>query len=217
MFGGRKPIKLFSHESDDGRYGERDDFMFSDDGNYLKITRITDLVPTSVSINHPSHKNKDFYYEGKMTKGNNSVALGLSPENRVIGSLPKGGVNSTSNLSSEPRIWDVFKLNAWPHFATYTYHADTGKVWNDGSGTICGHYLKVNDIIGCGLNNEKNHIFFTLNGEKLEPTFKVDPGLIWFPITGFKGDGAELELNLGKKPFAYQPTIISRGIFPPPE
>ena len=225
MFSGQQPATFTIDSPHGARYNgqnnkinNQNDFIFSDDGNYLKITRITDLIPTMVTINHPFHAIKNFYYEGEMTKGNNGIALGVSPETCLARSFKEGGL-----LEKYPQTdWDLLIENAWPHFSTYSYHADTGKVWNQGIGTMCGHYLNVNDIVGCGFDSETTHLFFTLNGKKLDRTFMVEPGSIWYPITAFKGEGAELQLNLGNKPFVfpyhlYQPSMVQTRRFPLPE
>ena len=214
MLSGRLPITLCNAGH---RLGDQKNFQLFDDGSYLKITRITDLRPTAMVLNHPFHTAQSFYYEGKMTKGNNAICLGLVPEETVVSNVLFHQHGEHSNPEISVSEWDLCICNAWPNCSSYTYHACTGKVWNQEIGTLCGPYLKVNDIIGCGYNCEQSHLYFTVNGEKLEHIFKVDKEPTWYPITGFKGEGAEFEVNLGKKPFAYQPAIISARTFPQPE
>ena len=77
--------------------------------------------------------------------------------------------------------------------------------------------MKINDVVGCGVDEKKEEIFFTVNGEKLEPKFNERLGFFrvkWFPIIGFKGEGSEVEINFGRKPFVYDPTKLSTKMFP---
>ena len=220
MFSGREPIAVCFNAIGGLRHLTGDYLsrycLFSDDGNCITITTISDLVPpTSVVINHPFSATKDFYYEGKMTNGNNSVALGLIPEEYVLPDVL--GVDENGVANRVEGGWDFGMVwHSWPAGYSYTYHGDTGKVWHEKIGKIGGCFLQLNDVVGCGYNYEKSHIFFTLNGQQLENTFHVVRGSMWYPTTAYRGDAAEFEVNLGKKAFVYQPTMIPSTIFPVP-
>lgn len=211
MFCERVPIIICNYVNQSGTYrlDYLNFFTFKDDGKSITITRITDQAPACATLNHPFFTTRDFYFEAEMTKGNNSIVLGLTPETTLK--------NLTDVNGKAIRVWDISINNCWPYDSAYSYHGDTGKVWNGKVGTICGEYLKVNDVIDCGFNNDKGHIFFTLNGEKLEQTFDIDRKSTWYPLMACRGEGAELEVNLGGYTFSYQPTMIPAKAFPKPE
>ena len=177
----------------------------------MTFTRITDQRAVTINVNLPNSDTKSTYFEAKMSMDNNSIAIGVSPKRCV-----------EYNVNADPRAdfitgWDyVFKWE-WPFHGAYSYHGDTGKVWHNKFGTLCGTPLKTGDVVGCGIDPEKQCVFFTLNGDKLCPTFDVNPLERWYPMIALKGDGSEVQINLGKKEFVYQPTKISMTHFPQPE
>ena len=174
-----------------------------------KILRTMDQESRHLALNFPIFPNNNFYYEAKMTRGNNSIALGITPD-FYVGPKIKG--------ASEVD-WDILLLSGWPYDASYTYHGDTGRIWHRRSGSLEQSVsLKVNDVVGCGLDVPKGIIFFTVNGEKLDVTFTFDKDDVWFPNLGFRGEGTEIELNFGlSKPFVYNLTKKRKAQFPPPK
>jgi hypothetical protein len=177
------------------------------------------------NVNLPIYQydTQDIYYEATMTQSNNSVAVGISPIDTIASLLRvpfhgsersaiRGGIGSGLQQN-----WTFFVLRSWPYDAAYTYHGDTGKVWHNQIGTVFDKPLKVNDVIGCGVDISRRCLFFTINGDKLEKNIDVDLKRMWFPIIALKGDGSELEVNFGRKPFVYQPSKISKSFTPTPE
>ena len=214
MFGGNPPIIRTLHglQHDIEVAGKEDDVAISNEGTHLKITRTTkdvkDTFPVSVIISHSFQEHNCFYYEAEMTKSNNSIAIGL------IDAIGNDAVENYLQIN-DPTDWNILKISRWPGFdQSYTYHGNTGKIWNDVD-KLCGSPLKVNDIVGCGLDDEE--IFFTLNGEKLEVVFEDVSNVAKYPIISMKGDGSEVEVNLGDKQFAYQPSTVSIKTLSKPE
>ena len=205
--------------------GNDEDIKFSSKSSYLKITRITDVFPISVILNYNSDcssvEQEEFYFEAKMTKGNNSIAVGLIEHQKVYEYLHEvsGYMIDHEEDEYEEPDWDALKVPLWPNSCwSYTYHGDTGKLWNGDEGKFCCRPLLVNDVVGCGIDKEQHQLFFTLNGEKIIETF--DSVLFiknMYPIIGFKGEGAEVKINVNAKSFLYQPKVISTKMFPTPE
>ena len=226
MFNGKVPVVLalkgLQHDPEDT--GKKDDIKFSDEGTHLKIKRITDILPVSVIINKCSqtstHSSKPpgFYYEAQMTTSSNSIAIGLMGEGVV-----HDYVYDISHHGPHPE-WNLLIISHWPNcHSSFAYYGSCGKVGNARYHTSTKYYqqpLKINDVVGCGIDEKKEEIFFTVNGEKLEPRFNERLGFFrvrWFPIIGFKEEGSEVEINFGGNPFVYQPKKISTKMFPKPE
>ena len=188
--------------------------------NSLTFTRISDQNTVVLNINVPSVATKFFYFEAKMTLSNNSIAVGMSPDSCVTGCLSRSTgrpVDLALPPYSRRTDWQILFQRGWPCDVSYSYHGDTGKVWHKEIGTVCGSSLRTNDVIGCGIDVKKRCIFFTLNGDKLNATFNIDPTRNWYPLIGLRGDGSEVEVNLTKSSFVYQPSRISTGKFPKPD
>jgi hypothetical protein len=220
MFDGNPPVirTLQGLQHDIELAGKEDDVEISNEGTHLKITRAAkyfkhynDAFPVSVIINNSSQEKKWFYYEAKMTKNNISVAIGLID---AVGN-PVLELFVADHQNNGPPDWNILKISRWRYrWFSYTYHGNTGKIWND-IDKLCGSPLKVNDVVGCGLDDKE--IFFTLNGEKLEVVFEDVSNVTKYPIIAFKGDGSEVEVNLGEKQFAYQPSTVSTKTLSKPE
>ena len=105
---------------------------------------------------------------------------------------------STSDFSLE-------RLPGWEP-KSWAYHGDDGKAFE---GTSSGHPYKtgfgVDDIVGCGIDFNKGHAFFTKNGQDLGIAFRdiKFPSTI-FPCIGMKKhNGVHISVNFGKTPFVF--------------
>ena len=68
-----------------------------------------------------------------------------------------------------------------------------------------GTPYRTGDVVGCALN-QKQEIFFTLNGSSLGPAFKIaDEEFLqgFYPCVGFSRIGWSVEANFGKKMFVF--------------
>ena len=203
------------------------------------------MTNTSLVMNFPSDKTKPFYYEVELMSANNSIVVGTLPKSfirdqfmialpldiiqRRIQGLIQGQHEMLDHIGSI-QIDDPWKQLIMPHnFSfertleestlkdSYTYHGNSGKAWHDSIGNICGDPLTNKDVVGCGVDLEKNCVFFTKNGEKLDFTFDLTQECEWYPMVGFNGDASRVLLNFGSKPFLHQPNKISPKSFPTPE
>jgi hypothetical protein len=61
----------------------------------------------------------------------------------------------------------MININDSNNFSSYGYHSD-GKKYTDGTkGENYGPTFSTGDTVGCGINYDKQEIFFTLNGHYL--------------------------------------------------
>ncbi|KAI9685134.1 MAG: hypothetical protein M1822_004721 [Bathelium mastoideum] len=91
-----------------------------------------------------------------------------------------------------------------PNARSWAYHGDDG-----GMGDSATRFdededrkYKPGDTIGCGVDFNKNKMWFTKNGEKLEWEFSDVRGRL-FPLLGVAAR-VDLETNFGTKPFVWQ-------------
>lgn len=106
---------------------------------------------------------------------------------------------STSDFSLE-------RLPGWEP-KSWAYHGDDGKAFE---GQSSGHAYKsgfgANDIIGCGIDFNKNHAFFTKNGQDLGVAFRdiTFPSTPVYPCIGMKKHtGVLISINFGQQPFVF--------------
>ena len=209
-------------------------FQISNRKDHIKIENTCTAKNTFV-VNYPSDETRLFYYEAQLTKSNNSIAVGTTLYDSVCDQFnvaypssiykqligEEAGNDDIRDLQGSIRIdepWkEILHTELWPVGRSYTFHGESGKVWNNLIGNICGNPLSINDIIGCGVDIDRNCIFFTYNGEKLDFTFTITQKGPWYPIIGLSGDASGVLLNFGRQPFLYQPTKVSARNFPTPE
>ena len=205
----------------------------SDD--YSKISRIPKEMPFSVINDRSSEWNKDFYYESKILKSINSVAVGLiNAEQAIVHPMVIYEIemewipNFVSISDSVLHEWKLMKVPNWPNKKNkaFSNHAETGKMVNANEKIVCDRPLQIGDVIGSGVEKIDSFLssqgFFTLNGKRLKSqdntlekdvTFVFDISIVWYPIILFidiDANGVEIELNLGQTPFPYQPFIAPR-------
>ena len=192
-------------------------------------------MPFSVIIDRSSEGNKDFYYESKILKSINSVAVGLiNAEQAIVHPMVIYEIemewipNFVSISDSVLHEWKLMKDPNWPNKKnkTFSNHAETGKMLFASEKIVCDRPSQIGDVIGCGVekidSSLSSQVFFTLNGKKLKSkdntleknvTFVFDSFIVWYPIILFidiDANGVEIELNLGQTPFPYQPFIAPR-------
>jgi hypothetical protein len=107
----------------------------------------------------------------------------------------------------------------------WAYHGDDGKLFLErGQGVRYGDTYGTGDVVGCGVDSEKNELFFTKNGEYLGK-FKylrylyyliVDTNFVitgsagsapkgrLFAVVGIGCQGAHLSINFGPSGFRYK-------------
>ena len=209
-------------------------FQICNRKDHIKIENTCTFKNTFV-VNYPSDETRLFYYEAQLTKSNNSIAVGTVLHDLVRDQVnvaypssihrqlidEEAEIDDIRGLQGSIRIdepWkEILSMGLWPMRRSYTFHGESGKAWNNLTGNICGNPLSINDVIGCGVDIDKNCVFFTYNGEKLDFTFTIAQKGPWYPIIGLSGDASGVLLNFGRQPFLYQPTKVSARNFPTPE
>jgi hypothetical protein len=99
---------------------------------------------------------------------------------------------------------EQFILNRKPGWEedSYGYHSD-GKKYTDGTkGENYGPAFTTGDTVGCGINYDKQEIFFTLNGHYLGPAFKKVTST-YYPTVGLHSNGEIVRANFGQNPFKF--------------
>ncbi|CAN6635834.1 hypothetical protein TRVA0_015S01596 [Trichomonascus vanleenenianus] len=85
---------------------------------------------------------------------------------------------------------------------SFGYHGDDGRIIvSQGAAKPYGPHFGKGDVIGCGYNLEKKHIFFTKNGLSLQVAF-TDVSDRLYPTIGLKSSHV-VETNFGAKEFVY--------------
>ena len=194
--------------------------IYQKNGTHVTFKGTKEQGSVSFSLCEIWSSSKDFYYEAKMTGSNNSVAVGLIPYEihaERFGEEFIGDNNDLEQWTVNIMSWDLIVSHYWPWNASYTYHGDTGKVWHCVIGSSGGDYLKVGDTVGFGIDGNKRELFWTINDTKLEAAFILKDSSHFHPHIAFKGDGGQLELNLGKEPFLYKKNAAPTKVFPVPE
>lgn len=162
------------------------------DGLDVKYNGVTgkELEAASIRSDHPMPPQCGiFYYEITITQKHKDcvVAIGFSAAKVSLERLPG---------------WES---DSWG------YHGDEGKVF---SGAQHGQNYKssfgTGDIVGCGVDFNKGHAFFTKNGLDLGIAFHdLDLSTPLFPCIGMKKhSGVFVKVNFGASPFSYD--IVNR-------
>lgn len=105
---------------------------------------------------------------------------------------------------------------------SYGYHGDDGGCFhNNGAGKPWGERFNPGDVIGCGINFERNgEIFWTKNGKFLGVSHIGPQSDAYYPAIGVENDGAIFRINFGKTPFQFSfiaPTLTWHMTSPQPE
>ena len=98
----------------------------------------------------------------------------------------------------------------------YAYDGASGCVLHASNSRVFGRALSVGDVIGCGLDRDKQEIFFTLNSTHLGVAFTCVPDLPFHATVCLQGGHAApaaaaatttvaLAVNFGSQPFRYGP------------
>lgn len=157
------------------------------EGLDVKYNGVTgkELEAASVRSDHPMPPQCGiFYYEITITQKHKDcvVAIGFSAAKVSLERLPG---------------WEA---------ESWGYHGDEGKVF---SGAQNGQPYKssfgTGDIVGCGVDFNKGHAFFTKNGLDLGVAFPdLDLSTPLFPCVGMKKhSGVFVKVNFGASPFSY--------------
>ncbi|MBA7491038.1 hypothetical protein ES702_01583 [subsurface metagenome] len=165
--------------------------LFSD-GLDVKYNGVTgkELEAASIRSDYPMPPQCGiFYYEITITQKHKDcvVAIGFSAAKVSLERLPG---------------WEA---------ESWGYHGDEGKVF---SGAQNGQPYKssfgTGDIVGCGVDFNKGHAFFTKNGLDLGIAFlDLDLSTPLFPCIGMKKhSGVFIKANFGATPFSYD--IVNR-------
>ncbi|KAL9342356.1 hypothetical protein Peur_065681 [Populus x canadensis] len=99
----------------------------------------------------------------------------------------------------------TFKMRRQPGWEanSYGYHGDDGNLYRGpGTGEAFGPTFTTNDTVGAGINYTSQEFFFTKNGALVRAVSKDMKGLL-FPTVAVHSQNEEIEVNFGKKPFAF--------------
>lgn len=89
--------------------------------------------------------------------------------------------------------------------STYGWHADIGCIFhNSGQGTAFSERWKQGDVVGCGIDWQREQIFWTLNGQYMGTSpGKVDVLEVWYPSVSMQSHGERIRANFGEEPFLF--------------
>lgn len=145
-----------------------------------------DLEAASIRSDYPISPQCGIYYYEITIKSKNkdgAVAIGFSTSSFSLERLP----------GWEPQSW--------------AYHGDDGKIFEgQANGHIYHPGFGQNDVVGCGIDFNKRHAFFTKNGQDLGVAFKniAFPTNPIFPCIGMKKHhGVLIGVNFGQEPFVF--------------
>jgi len=143
-----------------------------------------DIEAASVRADYPMSPACGIYYfevEIKQKSKDTAVAIGFSTAEASLERLPG---------------WET---HSWG------YHGDDGKMFfGEHSGRSYGPTFGVGDVIGCGINFNAGHAFFTKNGKDLGICFRELKNIKPFPSVGMKKySGALVGVNFGQRPFVF--------------
>ncbi|OCK74523.1 SPRY-domain-containing protein [Lepidopterella palustris CBS 459.81] len=88
---------------------------------------------------------------------------------------------------------------------SWAYHGDDGKLFLEkGQGVQYGPTYGAGDVIGCGVDNENNEMFFTKNGVSLGKWLASNaPKGRLFAVAGIGDEGVHISVNFGPSGFLY--------------
>jgi len=171
------------------------DLLQITNGNILRREGPPDEMHCSIT-NHPIAHSKNQYFEITIKSARTSlvhnlyqVAVGVAPD--------------TISLKGWPGNWSELA-------DAYAYHGDDGKFHHQRTSNTYGPSLKVDDVVGCGIEN--GSLFYTLNGNHLgiaklansdANASRLDSNCL-YPVIGLKS-GLQVDTNFGEKNFLYLP------------
>jgi len=127
--------------------------------------------------------------------------LKTPPEVAPVHSFPHGLTPCVAVGLGRENFPNEGYLPGWK-MGSFGFHSDDGKVYyNSVSRTYAGTFGR-GDTIGCGVNKEMNHIFFTKNGKHLGIACSIESERL-FPIIGLDAH-VTVRVNFGhREPFLY--------------
>ncbi|CEF64400.1 Ran-binding proteins 9/10 homolog [Strongyloides ratti] len=99
---------------------------------------------------------------------------------------------------------DLNRLPGWDA-NSFGYHGDDGNFFaSSGNGNPYGPTFTTGDVIGCGVDFARKHLFYTKNGEFLGfATDKLNISKDLYPVIGLQTQGETIDTNFGQKPFRF--------------
>ncbi|EHY57267.1 Ran-binding protein 9 [Exophiala dermatitidis] len=180
-----QPMPLPSRWSEQDKYPGLD---LSNDGRDVKYSGTcskADIEAASVRADYPMSPACGIYYfevEIKNKTRDTAIAIGFSTAEASLERLPG---------------WET---HSWG------YHGDDGKMFfGEHQGRSYGPTFGAGDVIGCGVNFNAGHAFFTRNGHDLGICFRdLRKDFTPFPTVGMKKhSGAWVSTNFGERPFVF--------------
>ncbi len=177
-------MPLPSRWSDQDKYPGLDITNGGLDVRYSGAASKADIEAASVRADFPiSPACGIFYFEVTINSKNkdSAIAVGFSTAQASLERLPG---------------WET---HSWG------YHGDDGKMFSgEHAGRNYGPMFSANDVVGCGINFNTGHAFFTLNGRDLDVCFRDLKDIRPFPTVGMKKySGASVSVNFGQRPFVF--------------
>ncbi|KAK5228214.1 hypothetical protein LTR47_000459 [Exophiala xenobiotica] len=178
-------MPLPSRWSEQDRYPGLDVMNDGLDLKYSGTVSKADIEAASVRADYPMSPACGIYYfevEIKHKSKDTAIAIGFSTAEASLERLPG---------------WET---HSWG------YHGDDGKMFfGEHSGRNYGPTFGAGDIIGCGVNFNAGHAFFTKNGQDLGICFReLKKDVRPFPTIGMKKhSGALITVNFGQHPFVF--------------
>nr|ACJ14492.1 RBP1 [Globodera mexicana] len=130
----------------------------------------------------PNQEYGIFYYEVKISAITASVSIGLATKEMPLDKFV-GYVKGTYSHDSRGYFWG-HEIEGCSHLNKHPFI----NVSKFGEG----------DVVGCGVNLENRQIFYTLNGELLEPAgLPIDHDADLFPCITLCAPGTKIETNFG--------------------
>ena len=160
----------------------------SQEGTVLKYNgpaTKSEMEATAVRADYPmSPQCGVYYYEitvDQKSSKDGMVAIGFSTHKASLERLP--------GLETE----------------SWAYHGDDGKIFcGESTARPYAEGFGVKDVVGCGINFNTGHAFFTRNGVQLGSAFRDLKDLKAFPAIGLKKHtGTLITVNFGQQPFVY--------------
>lgn len=107
-------------------------------------------------------------------------------------------------------------LFAYASCRTYGWHSDDGHFFNgDGEGDLYSQGGSQGDVVGCGISQRGDELFFTRNGRFLGAAVRFPlcelKSAELFPTVGLDGKGVEVEANFGDRPFVFDYSTVMRS------
>lgn len=179
-----QPMPLPSRWSDQDKYPGLDITNGGLDVRYSGAASKADIEAASVRADFPmSPACGVFYFEVTINSKSkdSAIAIGFSTAQASLERLPG---------------WET---HSWG------YHGDDGKMFSgEHAGRNYGPTFSANDVVGCGINFNTGHAFFTMNGRDLDVCFRDLKVIRPFPTIGMKKySGASVSVNFGQRPFVF--------------